>query len=240
MSAGADHAEFGLFCELPLEIREHIWRSTVEPRVVPVSCWFSSMSAIDAGFPANFMKPKGRKDVQRVRRRVAEEAPDSTLPLELYAASPLKPAILDVCKESRRVGLGCYEKMILTPDTDISFTWVNYNIDTIHLVEDEDLYEWYDACGSKIRRLKLRVDMGDEWFCRLRCFSLRTFPKLVECFVVSIRSISTFHDSDPILCFRCPPENIHLIEEYSGVEMKYAQLKAMTDTEYETWAREKE
>lgn len=216
---------------------------TVEPRVVPVSCWFGGCRAVDLPLSTDILRPskRGRKELQWAKRAAIKDAPPGKtgLPLELYAASPLKPAVLDACRESR--GLGLYEKMVLTKGSDASYAWVNYDVDVVHLVNDDERYEWYSACGDKIRRLKLHVDIGDEYWSRSQSLALPVFSNLAECFVVSVCNIGMFRDKcSPAGYFRCPPHTQRFIDENTGEEKTYAQFLAMTDDEFGRWYRKDE
>ncbi|KAK2612377.1 hypothetical protein QQS21_001641 [Conoideocrella luteorostrata] len=200
---------FHLFPRLPYELRALIWTLTVEPRTVPISCWIGDR-------PAKEVNPSDeywRRDLSS-ETHMPEFAKHhaTTLPLVLYAASPIKPSIIHACRESRALNL--YEKLILEPGSEASFAWVNFDVDTID-IGDYQIFQRFKHCGHKIRRLKLEANMSDEYFSRYGSHELSFFNNLLECFIVT---------KDPFYFWagayeerlQCKPESTFIIDEITG------------------------
>lgn len=228
---------FHLFSELPPEIRARIWRHTVEPRIVPVTCWVGNKRAEQVSLAVS--GDVWEKALADYRQGAQTNASMKTkLPLELYARSPLKPAVLDACRESR--GLGLYEKMILTPGSSASYAWVNYDVDIIYLKDHDEPYTRLRNCGSRVRRLKIKVDVTDEFWDRNRSSGLKfTFSQLKECFVVMRGEgrIWFWRTKDNHNYISCPFEKIHLIEERTNEQMTLAELCQLSEEQVMSWVR---
>ncbi|PQK13798.1 hypothetical protein BB8028_0004g07290 [Beauveria bassiana] len=140
---------FQLFPQLPPEIRACIWRHAIEPRIVPVTCWVGNQRAEAINTSRATHGAGWESDLAAVRRRRQNQKDPTTmtqLPLELYAVALHKPPVLDVCRETRSIGL--YEPMILTPGSSASYAWVNYNVDVIHLQDDQEPYTRFRNCDA--------------------------------------------------------------------------------------------
>lgn len=223
---------FHPFTDLPAEIRANIWRHTVEPRTVPVTCWVGNQRVEAMNRSRATQGEAWEKDLAEARRRA-----QTALPLELYAKTPLKPAVLDVCREARQLGL--YEQMILTSGSSASYAWVNYHVDTIYLEDEEEAYGWYRNCGGLVQRLRLDLDPSDEyWFYKHSSTLKSTFSLLRECFVVMSNDarIWDWRSYDYRKWFSCPPDKIHLIDEENDERMTYKELIDMSDEDVNKWA----
>ncbi|PMB72054.1 hypothetical protein BM221_002154 [Beauveria bassiana] len=231
---------FQLFPQLPPEIRACIWRHAIEPRIVPVTCWVGNQRAEAINTSRATHGAGWESDLAAVRRRRQNQKDPTTmtqLPLELYAVVLHKPPVLDVCRETRSIGL--YEPMILTPGSSASYAWVNYNVDVIHLQDDQEPYTRFRNCGHLVRRLRICADPSDEyWFYNQSATLKSTFCQLAECFVVmgTDARIWDWKCYDYQKWFSCPPDNIHLIDEENGEQMTYGELLRLSDEDLKNWA----
>lgn len=230
-----DCRDFHLFTALPPEIRAQIWRYAVVPRIVPVSFWVGCRFARCFGA---LHSAKWDKAVADYRAYVLTASPIRTqLPLDLYAKTDLPPpALLSVCRETR--ALGFYEKMILTPGSSASFVRINYEADMIDFDGEEDGYSFLQGCGSRIRRLRLKVDVTVEGWRRGGSWQLRkTFTQLEECFVVMeggariwFWRVTQYYSLIP-----CALDRIHFIDERINERITCAELIQMTQPELMEW-----
>lgn len=228
---------FHLFPELPPEIRAHVWRHTVEPRIVPITCWVGNERA--EATTMSEARDDARDEDLAAGRRHARTGPtaETELPVELYAKAPMRPAVLDVCRETRKLGL--YKKMILTPGSSASYAWVNYEVDIIHLEDEEEPYTLFRNCGSLVRRLRIRADPSNEyWFYKQSAALKSTFDYLQECFVVmgDDTRIWDWRSYDARKWFSCPLNKVHLIDEENDERMTYETLIEMSDETRNKWA----
>lgn len=226
-----EHRTFHLFGQLPPEIRARIWRHTVEPRTLSVAAWVGNQRA-EAMNASHATQGEGWE-----RDLAAAQTRKTALPKELYAVALPKPAVLDVCREVRALGL--YEKMILTPGSSASYAWVNYDVDILELEDEEEPYTRYRHCGHLVRRLRLRIDPDNEYWSRNQSYGLKlTFSNLRECFVV-MGEDARIWDWSGYRCgqyFSCDPDNVHLIDEENEEEMTYGALERMSQEERREWA----
>lgn len=202
---------------------------------MPVSFWVGARVSGHFGYGPR--DAKWNEAVAKYRSYVLAPTPIRTiLPLELYAKTSLKPALLDVCRETRSLGL--YEKMILTPGSSASYAWVNYDVDIIEIEEGHEYYLLLENCGSRIRRLRLKVDLTDEGWSRGCAGELRaTFTQLIECFVIMKGDARIWHWRPPQVysLIPCAPNQIHLMDERTNEQMTCAELSRMTDEEIAEW-----
>ncbi|KAJ3495620.1 hypothetical protein NLG97_g3258 [Lecanicillium saksenae] len=229
-----EHRTFHPFTELPPEIRARIWRHAVQPRIVPITCWVGDKLAEYVSHA--IAGEKWEQDLAKYRNDAK-----TRLPLDLYAKAPPKPAVMDVCRETRSLGL--YEKMILTPGSDASYAWVNYDADIIYLKTHDEPYTRLKNCGSRVRRLQIKVDVTDEFWDRNRSHGLRTtFTQLDECFVLMRGDgrIWYWRARECRDLIACAPENVHLIEPRTDERMTLAELRRLTDTEIHEWVERTE
>ncbi|OAA70942.1 hypothetical protein LEL_09533 [Akanthomyces lecanii RCEF 1005] len=228
-----NNGTFHLFTELPPEIRASIWRHAVEPRIVPITCWTGEQRA-----EVTTMSEAREDDLaEGCRRAHTDPTAKTELPLELYAKAPLRPPLLDVCKEVLQLGL--YEQMILTPGSSASYAWVNYEMDNIYLEDEEEPYSLYRNCGSLVRRLRIRADPSNEyWFYNQSATLKSTFNQLQECFVVmgDEARIWDWRSYDYRKWFSCPPDKIHLIDEENDERMTHEELLQMSNEAVNKWS----
>ncbi|KAJ6779546.1 hypothetical protein PWT90_05170 [Aphanocladium album] len=232
-----ENLEFHLFGELPPELRARIWHQTVEPRIVPVTCWVGNRRA-----EAVSQQVSGElwdKALENYRHSVQNNPACKTkLPLELYARAPNKPAVLDVCKEARSLKL--YEKMILTPGSSASYAWVNYDVDIIYLEDHEEPYTRFQNCGHLVRRLRIYADLEQEYWSRNQSYGLKvTFNQLAECFVIMDEDtrIWDWRLYDHQRWFSCPPAKIHLIHLDNDEQMTWDELQRMPADKLAIWVQ---
>ncbi|KAJ2977712.1 hypothetical protein NQ176_g4216 [Zarea fungicola] len=172
-----EESGFPRFCELPNELRIRIWEMTVEPRRVPVSCWIGDQPA---PYPASHDK------IDKVMRDCIDETALSnktTLPNVLYAASPLKPAILDVCQQSRAIALGIYTALELTPQSGVSYAWVQLDMDTVYVDLSQSNFLSFWHVSDSIRRLEFEADIGEDYWCWRVSGDVLIFDNLVRCVI---------------------------------------------------------
>ncbi|KAJ3495218.1 hypothetical protein NLG97_g3553 [Lecanicillium saksenae] len=226
--------EFHLFAQLPPEIREQIWRCTVEPRIVHIRCWVGNRPVED--MPYGAYGEIWEKALVEYRRDAENFASVRTRLPVLHARAPDKPAILDVCREARSLAL--YEKIILTPGSSVSYAWVNYDVDVIHLVTPDETFARLVHCGNRVRRLQIPIDQDDKSWYRNRLYALKIyFPQLEECFFIMAGRTNIWHWRDVHYndLFACPVDKINLIDERSNQRMTYAELSQMSDEDAREW-----
>lgn len=139
----------------------------------------------------------------------------------LYAASPIIPGVVHACRESRALNL--YERFILEPATTASYAWVNYDVDTIEIGENEH-YIRFKHCGHKIRRLKFKGNIDCEVWTMETSYDLRYFSNLIECFVVTSDNFIDWGGDDG--CYRplCDTKSLFIIKEQTGETKCCAEL----------------
>lgn len=215
---------FHPFPRLPYELRTRIWKLTVEPRTVPVTCWIGHRRANEVSRYPDFNSWRDDLNMEAMKRDLLAKHSASTLPLVLYAASPIKPGIIDACWESRSLALDLklYEKLILEPGSTASYAWVNFDMDTIDIDEDE-YYERFIHCAHKIRRLKFKANIGKRECFVFESKNLSRFDNLLECFVMTDNgpfkwAAANFYRP------RCNPKRVFIIKEQTGQMITLADL----------------
>lgn len=196
---------FPRFSELPTELQIKIWEMTVEPRRVPVSCWFGDE-------PAPYLSPfNDEKHFERNMDRYITAATlrnKTTRPNVIYATSPLKPAILDVCQQSRAIGQRVYTALELTPRSGVSYAWLHLGIDTVYL--DKPCFVAFRHCADSIRRLEFEADIGDEGWCWRWSNDVIVFDKLDHCLINTNDCWWDWWTDEGDYSYRplCSPENL--------------------------------
>lgn len=233
-SAAADLMEptFHLFPRLPYELRAYIWELTVEPRIVPVSCWIGDGRATEI----NSSGSQCRRDLNREvpakpPSRKYHTAAATALPRVAFAVSPTKPGVIDACRESREMDL--YEKLILEPGSAKSYAWVNFDIDTID-IGDASRHAYFKRCAHKIRRLKFNADISNGSGSYSTAGGIVHFDNLLECFVVTKdRFLDWARAEDRRAGWPCKPESTFIIKDGTG------QMKCCADLN-RWWMQEKQ
>lgn len=213
---------FHFFPLLPAELRIKIWHMTVEPREVPVTCWKGNARHKGPTLDVYLKMIPGVST-----NRVLENKP--FLPQELYAASHLKPSLLDVCQESRAVALKWYERIILTEDSNASYAWINYDIDLLSFEEEED-YECFIYCGPRVKRVKFPAQIDDEYWFHTKSNGMGYFTNLQECWIVLVGE--GFLDWAELCNYgqlRCKNENVHILDSETGQSMTWPEIRALED-----------
>ncbi|QPH16080.1 hypothetical protein C2857_000627 [Epichloe festucae Fl1] len=196
---------FHPFPRLPFELRARIWVLTVEPRTVPVTCWIGHRRANEVNRYPDFYNWRVDLNIEAMKPGLLAKHFASTLPLSRSLALDLK----------------LYEKLILEPGSTASYAWVNFDMDTIDIGENE-LYERFIHCANKIRRLKFKASIrSEEWFC-FESQNLSHFNNLLECFVVTEHNIFDWAGAK-FYRPRCNPEGVFIIQEQTG------QMKCLAD-----------
>lgn len=193
---------------------------SIVQRIVPIICWKGNTRAQGAKIePIWEIYPHLDIFPKRVLNNLP---PPHNL---LYAASPLKPSILDTCVESRKLGLKFYEKIILRPGSTVSYAWINYDVDILS-IEQEERYESFKNCGKKVKRLKFTADIGlEKQYWTLSC-GLWVFPTLVECFVVAMGiKIDNQALAYNQYGFKYREDNLYIIDTKTGFSMPYRSVQ---------------
>lgn len=121
-----NRTSFHLFPQFPPDIRRRIWRLSIEPREVHVKRGPSLLSS----------------------------APNNTDPV--WKSSTRLPAGLRICRESRSLLSSTYYARAIPDELDFRFMWVNFDIDTIRINEQDAVGLGHDK--SLIRKLILETD----------------------------------------------------------------------------------
>jgi hypothetical protein len=196
---------FHPFPRLPLELREQIWKDTVEPRTI---------------------------DVRRVRRYPTWGlAGVRTWGHTLTLSSTPVPAILQSCRESRNLGL---HKRVFMPneqdedaphDTDQRYVWLDLDIDMVDIGASD--FRWYKSIALAIKRLKFERENGNESFYNTESNELGMFINVEEIHVVCADGFWMWGGGVYEHPWPCAEERLLFIDAFDGRVARGLELETI-------------
>ena len=176
---GKELRPFHQFARLPAELRVRVWELVdPEPRVVELR-----------------------------RHMVETKTKKKRGPSEQIRCLSAAPAILHVCRESRRIAIQekLYERAFVR---DQGYTWVNYKVDMIS-VGSLDFW-WFEAEVPLIQRFRFESD-NDECFFHFQTKRLLNLTSLRELHIVCLDSVTYWVDVAEEKHF--PTENVFFMSQ---------------------------
>ena len=186
------------FSDLPYEIRTKIWKSTVEPRMVPVHV--------------------------KYRQRVVDctRVLDASKVKESYVASPVSvPKVQHICWESRSLNL--YNKFCLSQDPEAAYIWVNFDVDIINIGKYD--FNYFKTCGNSIRRLKFEANNTCEAWYHNDAKHLIFFTNLAQCFVLAEDGWEQWEDAFHEHYFSCKGDQLYIIDKQRARMMNFYEVE---------------
>jgi hypothetical protein len=198
---------FHPFPRLPLELREHIWKDTMEPRTV---------------------------DVRRVRewpQRYGQLISSTPIPAILQSCREArnlgiyKRVFFEVDATSKWKGIHTPEtaaERFLSPDepeeeapvSEQRYVWLDFDIDMVDIGTSK--FGYYKSIVSVVKRLKFERKNGDEWFYRTEAQELRKFVTVEEIHVVCADGFWMWGDALYEHPWPCAEEKIVFIDAFDG------------------------
>lgn len=124
------------------------------------------------------------------------------------------PAVMQVCRESRR--FGPYSKAFVCA-TGTRYIWINFTFDMIAIEDDDLLSPVLDGHEQDIQRLEFDGSDGTEYFCQHGHEELKRYLALREINVIVSENVHEW--AKPFNNYTwgsCPRNNIRFYEDSSG------------------------
>ncbi|KAB2108854.1 hypothetical protein AG0111_0g2486 [Alternaria gaisen] len=206
-------ATFHQFPRLPAELRAQIWQMTVEPRIVEVDL--------------------------KTKRELGQHLSS------VLVSSTSVPAPLQTCQEARNARLyrRCFSGLTFIysarADCERRYVWLNLDIDIVSIGESG--CDILGPVAHLIKRLRLTRDPTEEWWGRSGGhYELDQFENVSEIQVVLCEDgdMEDWHGASEHYRWHCGAENVLLIDEKEGLEMKLMDLEYKYDRIWEAKHRE--
>ncbi|KAJ6193911.1 hypothetical protein J3E72DRAFT_406142 [Bipolaris maydis] len=195
-------ATFHPFPRLPLELREQIWKDTVEPRTV---------------------------DVRRVEDWHVTS--DGVWGLTRTLSSTPVPATLQSCREARNLGLYERVFMPNNPreagphDAEQRYVWLNLNIDMVDI--GTTYFSLYKHIAPAIKRLKFSRENGNDFFYHTENKELEQFVNVQEIHIDCADGFWMWYGATDEHCWPCAIENLLFIDAFDGRVARGLELETI-------------
>ncbi|KAH7087834.1 hypothetical protein FB567DRAFT_355281 [Paraphoma chrysanthemicola] len=238
-------ATFHSFTKLPLELRLAIWEMTVEPREVEVRIVMASPPdpyLVTRPHPNRWIYidderfreamgnlPESTRKERKAKRKAREAFPPWRPYVHMVSSSI--PAVLQTCREVRNYGL--YQRISLDPDglrgmEHPRYVWLNLAIDIVNI--GTAFLNYFLPIAPSIKQLKLKRDIGDEWWYDYEHALLPSFTNVEKIYMACSDGFYYWGDEYARFPWPCPLENIVFIDHaYLGgrLEADYLEMERL-------------
>ena len=157
-----------------------------------------------------------------VRVKGERRVTDSSEVIILHAVSSAPvPKTLHICQESR--SLNVYEKFYISQEIEASYVWVNLQLDIIDI--GEQMFELFENCGNRIRRLHFIANNTCETWYRTFSQGLGFFDNLVQCFVLAGDGWESWEEAFYEHYWSCDGDNLYIIDKERGGMMSFYEVE---------------
>jgi hypothetical protein len=196
------------FPNLPLELRLHIWKLTVETRTVEVRFEVGRV-------------PFGKK--RRTTRRGV-----------LYATSATPvPVALHTCREARSLLATKHLERAFCYGAEPRYIWLNFELDIISIGQSE--FCWTEPVASRIRRLQFERECDEYFFHGDNGLMMDLFPNVEEIYVRCLDCPEGWYYADDAICWPCRKESIWLINLETDEMVTAAEIHTRLEGKWEEW-----
>jgi hypothetical protein len=204
---------FHPFPRLPLELREQIWKDTVEPRTVDVR--------------------RVREGTQRYGQLVSSTPIPAILQscrearnLGLYERVFFEVAAVKKFKGNNEAEIAVERffmpdeqgeegpKEVDSPDTEQRYVWLDLDIDMVDIGASK--FCNYESIASAVKRLKFERENGDEYFYRTESNELMKFVSVEEIHIVCADGFWMWAGAIDEHAWPCAEEKLVFIDAFDG------------------------
>jgi hypothetical protein len=215
---------FHPFPWLPLELREQIWKDTVEPRTVDVRRfrkWDQRYGQLVSSTPIPPILQSCREArnlglYERVFFEVAAVKKfkgnnESEIAIERFFTPD----------EQREEG----PKKVGSPDTEQRYVWLDLDIDMIDIGASE--FRNYKSIASAVKRLKFKRENGDEFFFHTESNELRQFVNVEEIHIDCADGFWMWSGAVYQFPWPCADEKLVFIDAFDGRVARGIEFEAI-------------
>jgi hypothetical protein len=207
-------ATFHLFPQLPLELREQIWKDTVEPRTVDVRRIRKETQRYgqlisSTPIPAILQSCREARNLGLYERVFCEVTPATE---KSKGKNEAAIAMKKFFMPDERGDEG--PKKAGSPDTEQRYVWLDLNIDMVNIGASR--FCNYESIASAVKRLKFERENSEEYFYHTESTELMKFASVEEIHIVCADGFwmwagATYEHSWP-----CAEENLVFIDASNG------------------------
>ncbi|KAI5924918.1 hypothetical protein F4810DRAFT_102533 [Camillea tinctor] len=188
---------FHLFSHLPIELRLHIWASTVEPRIVEVRVVYKCYGSVQ-----KLITPT---PVPAILQTCSEARN-----LGLY-----KQAFSEIADTRANVAEGL----------DSRYVWLNLDIDMVSI--GNTMFHVFEHVAKSIKRLRFEREYQKTWFYHFEKERLRSWVNVEEIHVVCADGMGAWHKAVERVPWPCALENLWFFDTNNGGMMKGSDMLRM-------------
>ncbi|USP74060.1 hypothetical protein yc1106_01334 [Curvularia clavata] len=212
---------FHPFPRLPLELREQIWKDTVEPRTVEVRCvqeWphrYDQQPMSSTPIPAVLQSCREARNLGLYERVFFEVA----------VRPKFKGNFVPVIAFEDFFFPDDQEDEIDPPITEQRYVWLNFDIDMVDIKDSE--FRNYHHIASAIKRLKFEWESSCASFCYSGLKELKPFVNVEEIHVVCTAGFSVWAWATCEYSWPCNEEKLLFIDASNGRVARGTEFEAI-------------
>jgi hypothetical protein len=246
---------FHAFPQLPLELREHIWKSTVEPRTVNIHIDRENLErrrhlTSSTPIPAvlhTCREARNQGLYQQARFEVdTHPSSEHRSPTPSSAMLQSREVPDQGLSKSAHFSVGTprsSERRTSTPNLAVSqhrdqavhqqtrfdsewrYVWLNWDIDMVDIGTSE--FRYFEPVATQIKRLKFERENGDEFFYNTEKSELMKFVNVEEIHVDCADGFWMWGEAVYDHPWPCGPENVVFIDSTDGRVARGLELETV-------------
>ena len=206
---------FHPFPRLPLELREQIWKDTVEPRTVDVRRVRKGTERYgqlvsSTPIPAILQSCREARNLGLYRRIFFEVAP-ATKKSKVNNEAEIAMKRFFTLHE-RRAEEG--PKEVGSPDMEQRYVWLDLNIDMVDIGASR--FCNYESIASAVKRLKFERENSEEYFYHTESTELMKFASVEEIHIVCADDFWMWAGATHEHSWPCAEEKLVFIDAFNG------------------------
>ncbi|KAI5380600.1 hypothetical protein J4E82_000557 [Alternaria postmessia] len=205
---------FHPFPRLPLELREQIWKDTIEPRTVDVRRTRKGTERYgqlvsSTPIPAMLQSCREARNLGLYERVFFEVTPATK---QLKGKNEAENAMKRFFTLDERGEEG--PKKAGSPDTEQRYVWLDLNIDMVDIGASR--FCNYESVASAVKRLKFERENSEEYFYHTESTELMNFASVEEIHIVCADGFWMWAGATHEHSWPCAEEKLVFIDAFNG------------------------